>query len=101
MTSVVVLPGRLPGVQPSKRLSFTPRVAPFGPQALTGMTPAFATGSYAPCTAVGWGRSVTNKPPLRVKPPAAGPELPPSGLVPTVGVVVRNAFLGGARPGGG
>src|SRR6266436_3232738 len=66
MTSVVLLFALLPGVQPSSRLSFTPTVAPFGPQTESAMTPVFVTGSYLPCTGCGLSGSVTSRPPSQV-----------------------------------
>src|ERR1700736_102035 len=63
MTSVVVLPGRLAGVQPNKRFSCGPTVAPFGPHWLSGTTPVFVVESNAPITAVGLVGSITSIPP--------------------------------------
>src|SRR5271167_2762851 len=85
MTSVVVLPCRLAGVQPNNRFSWGPTVAPFGPHALSGTTPTLLTASNAPCTAVGWSGSVTSSPP-----PQAGvpPRTQPGGLLAMVGIEV-------------
>src|SRR5438552_18348308 len=72
MTSVRSLGGLLAGVQPNRRLSCGPTVAPLGPQLLSGTTPVFVTGSKAPrtmppgVTVVG---SITINPPSQVAVP--------------------------------
>src|SRR5260370_7274644 len=85
MTSVVLLFALLPGVQPNSRLSFTPTVAPFGPQAVSAMTPVFVTGLYVPCTGCGLSGSVTSTPPSHVTAAAFALALPPAALLPIHG----------------
>ena len=52
MTSVLSLVGLLAGVQPNRRLSCGPTVAPLGPQLLSFRTPVFVAGLKAPSTMV-------------------------------------------------
>src|SRR5712672_1517000 len=78
MTRVVVWGGKLPGVQPSNRLSCTPTVAPFGPQAGSGMTPVPVVVLKRPSTALGLSGSVTSRPPLQKFGP---PKVQPAGLL--------------------
>src|SRR6266478_2318828 len=85
ITSVVVWGGKLPGVQPRSKLSFTPTVAPFGPQAGSAMTPVPETGSKVVSTVFGLSGSVTSRPPLHAGVP---PRTQPAGLFAMVGIDV-------------
>src|SRR4051812_45944481 len=88
ITSVVTLLGLLAGVQPSSRLSLTPTVAPFGPQACSGTTPVLVAGSNAPISAVDPLRvvgSITNSPPSQVTGPRSALKLQPAGLLAMIG----------------
>src|SRR5262252_1177255 len=91
ITSVVTLLGLLAGVQPSSRLSFTPTVAPLGPQACSGTTPVLVAGLNAPTTAVDIVSvvgSITRSPPSQVMGPGSCPKLQPTGLFAMIGTDV-------------
>src|SRR5215470_17138309 len=85
MTSEVVPGGKLPGVQPSNRLSCGPTVAPFGPHAVSGMTPWPVAGSNKPSGEMGLSGSVTKRPPLQK---GAAVKLQPAGLFAIWGIDV-------------
>src|SRR5262249_20595931 len=87
MTSVLVLVGTFPGVQPSSRLSCGPSVEPLGPQLESGMTPVFLTGSNAPA-AVGLFGSVTSRPPWQKDLPPEPSKAQPTGLLAIWGIDV-------------
>src|SRR3954453_15056227 len=91
MTSVMWSLGLFAGVQPSRMLSCGPTVAPFGPQACSGMTPVLVGGLNAPCTAVGVvsvAGSVTSRPPSHVTGPRLASKLQPGGLLAMTGTDV-------------
>src|SRR6266853_1379707 len=80
MTSVLVSLGLFCGVQPSRRLSLGPTVAPFGEHRFSGMTPVFVDGSNAPYVALGAVGSTTSSPPWHVTGGTFASKLQPFGL---------------------
>src|ERR1051325_10653708 len=88
ITRAVTLLGLLAGVQPSSRLSCTPTVAPFGPQACSGTTPVLVAGLNAPITkfdvVTAFG-ATTNRAQSQVIAPRSALKLPPAGLWAMIG----------------
>src|ERR1051325_3326979 len=105
ITSWITSLGLFCGVQPSRRLSSGPTVAPFGPQAWSFTTPVLVLASNAPWVTEAWcesmiaSGSVTRTPPSQVIAPAVPSALHPTGLLTMIGIDVKKRLVLGSQAG--